>query len=121
MDFTTNRRLKISLIYAIGKYVKALSQRLPEIEEVVIYIIHEEFMKGDVYDIKSGLAAKDGSTFVTKALFDFLNDYLILTDSNLKYVGNLFRKQAQSYMRAGDILQRVCVQFIGYSNLIIRV
>ncbi|KND03878.1 uncharacterized protein SPPG_08927 [Spizellomyces punctatus DAOM BR117] len=114
-----DRALKIYLLHAIGKFTRFVHKQSRFAEDVVMYILHEEFDKGDSKVKqpvqKTGIKEmdQDPSLHVVRALLGVLNNEMKRTDANHKYVGAIFKKYVHPLMRSTDqSLQMMAVQFI---------
>ncbi|KAI9106297.1 hypothetical protein DFS34DRAFT_58191 [Phlyctochytrium arcticum] len=124
----TDRSSKIYLLHAIGKFTRFMHKQSRLVEDLVMYILHEEFDKGDTnVKISNSLAAgklQNQSTaehvedqgpalHVVRALLGVLNNEMKRTDSNSKYIGAIFKKYVHPLMRStNQALQMMAVHFI---------
>ncbi|KAJ3175403.1 hypothetical protein HDU87_006223 [Geranomyces variabilis] len=118
------RELKIYLLHAIGKFTRSVQKQARLVEDLVVYIMHEEFDRGDtsipVKDLNQPPKDKKGkppkanpAIHVVGALLGILNNEMKRTDANQKYVGALFKKYVHPLMRSTNLaLQTMAVQFI---------
>ncbi|KAJ3299223.1 hypothetical protein HK104_009688 [Borealophlyctis nickersoniae] len=114
-----SRALKIHLIHAIGKYTRFVHKQSRFVEDVVLYMIHEEFLQGDTkVRILKGKGPvepgkKEPATHVVRALLGVLNNEMKRTEANQKYIGAIFKTYVHPLMRSADqSLQMMAVQFI---------
>ncbi|KAJ3408961.1 hypothetical protein HDV05_004665, partial [Chytridiales sp. JEL 0842] len=120
-----NRSMKIHLVQSIGKFTKHSLKAARYIEDLVVYMLHEEFASGDSKvsknlfgDLKVVLESQtgpgnDGSVFVLKSLLGVLDYEMKHTESNEKYIGALFKSFIHPLMKATNKgLQMMAVHFI---------
>ncbi|RKO93893.1 hypothetical protein BDK51DRAFT_20030, partial [Blyttiomyces helicus] len=115
-----NRSLKIYLFHAIGKFTSHAHKQSRVIEDLVLYMIHEELAQGDSKVIQSpqaklDTARKSMATHVVRAALGILNNesFFFLTKLNRKYVGAIFKQYVHPMMRStNQALQTMAVQFV---------
>ncbi|KAI9202395.1 uncharacterized protein BJ171DRAFT_584296 [Polychytrium aggregatum] len=82
-----NRAFKIHLLHSIGRLSTSLQYQPKHFEDMVIYIIHEEFSQGDnkpkvIRSKADGKRQDSGATFVIRALLGILNNDIKKTEAN---------------------------------------
>ncbi|KAI8820517.1 uncharacterized protein EV422DRAFT_73879 [Fimicolochytrium jonesii] len=125
-----NRELKIYLLNAIGKFTQCAHKQSRIVEDLLVYMLHEEFERGEsATDLRKldpqSTAAQSTTTassrkaksfpalHVVRALLSTLNNEMKRTDSNQKYIGAIFKKYVHPLMRSNhQTLQTMAVQFI---------
>ncbi|KAJ3195565.1 hypothetical protein HK101_011785 [Irineochytrium annulatum] len=111
------RALKIYLLHAIGKFTRYVHKGSRFIEDLVVYMLHEEFAGGDTkMPIKGQLktaSEKSDPTFVIRALLGVLDNEMKHTEYNEKYIGSIFKSFVHPLMRTSNqAMQMMAVQFI---------
>lgn len=66
------RSLKIYLIHAIGKFTRYLNQDSDYVQELLMYMIHEEFKHGDARLENGGQKTMTGSLLTVRAILGVL-------------------------------------------------
>ncbi|KAI8922123.1 hypothetical protein DFJ77DRAFT_425090, partial [Powellomyces hirtus] len=122
-----SRELKIYLLHAIGKFTRSVQKQARFVEDLVMYVLHEEFEHGDTAvsltsskeapnppkDKKGKSNKTNPAIHVVGALLGVLNNDMKRTDSNQKYIGAVFKKYVHPLMRSTNLaLQTMSVQFI---------
>ncbi|KAJ3300317.1 hypothetical protein HDU76_006123, partial [Blyttiomyces sp. JEL0837] len=110
-----NRALKIYLFHAIGKFARYVNRGSSFIEDLLIYMLYEEFSVGDTkVSIKNAVDKKAGGPiFVTQSLLRVLVHELKHTEANEKYIGAMFKGFVHPLMKIPHQgLQMLAVQFI---------
>ncbi|KAI8848054.1 hypothetical protein BC829DRAFT_433513 [Chytridium lagenaria] len=114
------RALKIHLFHAIGKFTRYVHRSSRFTEDLVVYMLHEEFAVGDTkLIVKSNSskqqqnAEKQESIYVIRALLGVLDNEMKHTDYNEKYIGAIFKTFVHPLMRVSNQgMQMMAVQFI---------
>ncbi|KAJ3148956.1 hypothetical protein HDU86_007314 [Geranomyces michiganensis] len=118
------RELKIYLLHAIGKFTRSAQKQARFVEDLVVYIMHEEFDRGDTSiplkdpnyppkDKKGKSSKTNPAIHVVGALLGVLNNEMKRSDANQKYIGAVFKKYVHPLMRSTNLaLQTMAVQFI---------
>ncbi|KAJ3042819.1 hypothetical protein HDV00_006640 [Rhizophlyctis rosea] len=122
--------LKLHLFHAIGKYTRFIHKRSRFIEDLVVYMIHEEFEMVKEKEKERGKKEKRGrkdkeaaaaavevvsgeAMHVVQVLLGVLNNEMKRTDMNQKYIGAIFKGYVHPLMRStSQSLQMMAVQFI---------
>ncbi|KAJ3397657.1 hypothetical protein HDU92_005399 [Lobulomyces angularis] len=108
-----NRDLKIYLYHAIGKYTRTSNKHSRQMDDLVLYIINEEFTKGDTHISNANGKASSSSIYVIQAILGILNNEMNSNEANQKYIGAIFKPFIHPYMRSKNLdIQMMAVQFI---------
>ncbi|KAJ3213593.1 hypothetical protein HDU67_002684 [Dinochytrium kinnereticum] len=122
------RALKIYLLHAIGKFTRYVHRSSRYMEDLVVYMLHEEFAVGDTKLASKGggggggnaskqqshqTVEKSESIYVIRALLAVLDNEMKHTDYNEKYIGAIFKTFVHPLMRVSNQgMQMMAVQFI---------
>ncbi|KAJ3092272.1 hypothetical protein HK102_009083 [Quaeritorhiza haematococci] len=107
------RAMKIYLIHALGKLSRCVHYRFKSVEDLMIYMIHEEFVRENRRTSAGRKKTANSTNFaVLKSLLEILNNEMKRTEVNQRYIGAVFKSFVNPLMRSSNQnLQTLAVQF----------